>query len=216
LLIEVLLGLQVTGEHEAVELFGAAQFNIGTDFNAVPCLHDGVQAFMQKDGTLFAVAFGKVVACEQLSDGDATAEAENICEGHAAEPVSVAMHFGSLQIDNFADLVEVVAGIVFDFVGCEPFAASFVAAAGVTHECRVVADDNHGLMSEVLKLAELSQGYGVTQVHVDSGRINPVLHSQWNAGVTAVLQFFPEFILGDDFFDAASNQAELFFDGGKA
>ena len=64
------------------------------------------------------------------------------------------MDLGAVEVDDPADLAEVVLGVGLDlFLG--QLGAGLVAAGGVADEGGIVADDDDGRVTEVLELAEL-------------------------------------------------------------
>ena len=70
-------------------------------------------------------------------------------------------------------------------------------------------------MSQILKLSHLAERYGVPQMHVNACRVDAVLDSQRNPGIGALLQFFPQFFLRHDFFDATGDDSKLVVNGRK-
>ena len=107
--------------------------------------------------------------------------------------------------------VEIVAGVGLHlFLG--QLGAGLVAARGVAHQGRVVADDDDGRVAQVLKLAQLAQGNGMPQVHVDAGRVDAVLHAQRAVLADRPLQLLEEFGLRDDLLDPAFQDRKLFGD----
>ena len=87
------------------------------------------------------------------------------------------MDLGAVEVDQPADLAEVVLGIGLDlFLG--ELGAGLVAARGVADEGGVVADDDHGRVTEVLELPEFPERHGMAEVNVDPGRVDAVLDPQ--------------------------------------
>ena len=129
-----------------------------------------------------------------------------------AEPVAVVVHLGLVDVDDLADLLQVIAGVGLDLLRGQP-GAGLVAAAGVADQGGVVADDQHRLMAQFLEQAQLAQRHGVAEVDVDAGRVDAVLDAQRLAGLDAALQLLPQLGLGHDLLDAAADQGQLFIDG---
>jgi hypothetical protein len=74
---------------------------------------------------------------------------------------------------------------------------------------REVADDEHGLMAEILELPELAQHDGVAQVEVRPARVAAELDDERPAGLLGLLQLLGEGVFGEDLLDAAANLFEL-------
>ena len=122
------------------------------------------------------------------------------------------MDLGSAHVDDPADLVEIVDGVGFDlFLG--ELGARLVAAGGVADQGGVVADDDDGRVAQLLKLPELAQGDGMTEVDVDAGRVDAVLDAQGAVFADRAFELVEELRLGDDLLDPALEDQELFGDG---
>src|SRR5207245_5319251 len=77
--------------------------------------------------------------------------------------------------------------------------------ARVANQGSEVADDQHRLVPEVLKLAQLHQRHGVPEMNVRGGRIHPELHAQRPTG----LETREQLLLGKDARHAAPQRREL-------
>lgn len=51
------------------------------------------------------------------------------------------------------------------------------------------------------------------EMHIDAGRINSVFNPQRCTGLAALFELLTQFVLRDNFLDAALNQLQLFVDG---
>ncbi len=63
--------------------------------------------------------------------------------------------FGSVEVDDPADLAKIILRVVLDLLLGQR-GAGLVAAGGVADEGRVIADDDDGRVPKVLELAELT------------------------------------------------------------
>src|SRR5262249_14990005 len=63
------VALQVPHDHQAKELLAAAQLDIGSDFYAVPALHQRIETFMQINGGAGLPPFGEIVAFQDPLHG---------------------------------------------------------------------------------------------------------------------------------------------------
>lgn len=86
--------MEVAADEDVEELVGAADFDVGADFDGVPTLHDGVLEFVEADFLAGVDAVAEVLALEHLLKGDAGVEFEDFLVGHFAEPVAVVDDFG--------------------------------------------------------------------------------------------------------------------------
>ena len=118
---------------------------------------------------------GEILSGRDLREGHQAGEVENLEKGPLREPVAVVMNLGLGEVDDLADLIEVVLG-VFGHLGFGQARTGFVAARGVAHQGGVVSDDDDGGVAEILKLPELSERNGVAKVNADAGRVDAVLH----------------------------------------
>ena len=133
-------------------------------------------------------------------------------ERHLAEPVAVVRDFGAVDVDDLADLKEIILGVGLDLFRREA-GARLVAAAGVADEGGVVADDEDGLMAEFLEQPQLAQRHGMAEMDVDAGRVDAVLDAQRLAGLDAAFELAAQVGLRRDLLGAAADQFELFIDG---
>src|SRR5262249_13692931 len=115
------------------------------------------------------------------------------------------------QVDDLADLVEVVPGVLGDLLLGQP-GPRLVAPGGVADERGVVADDDDGRVPEVLELPQLAQGDGVAEVDADAGRVDAVLDAEGRPGRRRAAELLQELVLGDDLVDPAPEDLELFPD----
>ncbi len=125
------------------------------------------------------VAFLEGVAFEHAGDGHFLAEFEGIDEGHGVEPFGVVADFDFIggHVEDFAGLGEVGFGVLFDLLGGED-GAGFLFAGGVADHGGGVADDEDGLVAEVLELAHFAEDDGVAEVEVGGGGVHAELDAE--------------------------------------
>ncbi len=90
------------------------------------------------------------------------------------------------------------------------FRTGFAPIGGIADQGGVIADDQHGLMAQLLEQPQLAQRNGVAQMNVDAGRIDAVLDAQRLTGLDAVSEFADQFVTRLDLLDAALDQCQLF------
>ena len=124
------------------------------------------------------------------------------------EPVAVVVHLRAGEVDDPADLGEVVAGVGLDLL-LGQLRSGLVTARRIAHQRGVIADDDDGGVAQVLELTQLAQRNRVPEVHVDARRVDTILHPQRAILADGSLQFLEEFGLGDDLLHAALEDLEL-------
>ncbi len=129
---------------------------------------------MEEDGRFEFQSFREVVPRQKLGDGHFAAELQDVGKRHFREPIAVADDLGPRKVEHAAQLAEISGGVLFDAFGREA-GPRRVAAAGIADSGRVIADNNDRLVSQLLELANLSHGDRVPQVHVNAGRVDPIL-----------------------------------------
>ena len=144
--------------------------------------------------------------------GDFARQAEDVEEAEAAEPVAVGAHLRLVDVDDLAHLLQVIAGVALDLFLRQP-GARLVTAAGIADERGVIADNQDRLMAEFLEKLELPQGHGMSEMHVDAGRIDAVLHAQRLAGGDAALQLLAQIGEWLDLLGSPANELDLFING---
>ena len=119
------------------------------------------------------------------------------------------------QVDHLTDLMEVVLRVGFHFLGGQLFAPRVIAPARVSHQSRVVADDDHRLMTQLLELAQFSEWHRVAEMDINAGRIDAVFDPQWFAGLSALGQLRCQFLFRHDLLDTTPDDGQLFVNGQK-
>src|SRR5207247_578560 len=102
------VALQVAADHQAEKLLAAAKLDIRVNLHAVAALHERVKTFMQINRRPRFQPLGEVVALQHALHGDLAGQAEQIEKTEAAEPVAVVTHLGPVDVDDLADLLEII------------------------------------------------------------------------------------------------------------
>lgn len=203
--------LQLAADEEIELLVVAAEFDIGLEGNRVIALGEGVEEFVNRDGGVIGVAFGEVVPLEDAGHGVVGAETDDVFELHAFEPAGVEVHFRLFGIEDFEDLRFVGFGVAIDVFAGERGAGE-VATGRVADEAGHVADQEDDLMAEVLEVLHLPEQYGMAQMKIGGGGVEPSLHTQRAA------QFEPlsEILFPDHFREAFAKVGDLFVDRNRS
>ncbi len=206
--------LEVAADEVVEGLISAAEFDVGFDHDGVPALHEGVHEFVDVDGFAGFVAFLEGVAFEHSCDGHFLAELEGIDEGHFVEPFGVVAEFDFFggHVEDFSGLFEVGFGVGIDLFAGED-GAGFLFAGGVADHGGGVADDEDGLVAQILELAHFSEDDGVTEVKVGSGGIHAEFDAELTAGAGGVFEAFLQFLGGIDVVGAGEEELHLLIDG---
>ena len=98
------------------------------------------------------MSLGEILAGGDLREGHVTGQVEDVEERPGREPVAVVVDLGPVEVDDPADLAEVVLGDWSTWSFGE-LGTGLVAAGGVADQRGVVADDDDGRVTQVLELA---------------------------------------------------------------
>src|SRR5207248_66074 len=95
----------------------------------------------------------------------------------AAKPIAIADDFGPGNINDLADLLQIILSIGFDLFNRET-RARLIAAAGIAHQGRIVAEDEHGMVAQFLEQAQLAKRHRMAEMDIDPRRIDTVLDAE--------------------------------------
>ena len=109
-------------------------------------------------------------------------------------------------------MLQVIARVSFHLLGREA-RPGLVAAARIADQGGVIADDQHRLVAELLKKAQLAQWHGMAEVNINPRWINAILDAERLAGLYAALQFLAQLGLRNNLVNAAANHGDLFVNG---
>ncbi len=175
---------------EVVEkLVRAADFDVAPHFDGIAPLQERIQKFDDGNRRFRGVALGEVVAFEHPRDGHLAGKLQRVEHRHFAEPLAVAAHFGLFGIENFERLVEVGFRVLVDFLFRQN-RASGGTTGRIADARREVADDEHRLVTELLKLAQLVEDDHVPEREVGARRIDAELHAEFFPRLEAFKKLF--------------------------
>ena len=201
-----LFALEVATHEDVEKLIGAADFHVGADDHGIPALHDRVLDFVEMDGLAAVDAAFEILALEHLLEGHAGVEFHDLLKGHHLEPFAIEDGARAAGIEDFESLRLEAFGVAHDLV-VRKLRARFRAAGGVADHRGEVADDEDGLVAEILKLPELLQRDGEAEVNVRRGGIDAELDIER----AAEPEFGEQVLFADDFRGAAFQDFELLF-----
>jgi hypothetical protein len=200
------LPLEVSANEDVEQLVCAAEFNVGLNHDGIPSLNDGVLDFVETHGIASVDTISEVFAMEHLLEGHAAVETDDVNEGHFGEPVAVEDDLGFLAVEDFEGLFAEGLCISEHFFATE-LGPRFGATGRVANHGCEVADDEDGLMSELLELAEFFEADGEAEVDVGSGGID----AEFDVEGASEAQFCQKFVFGEDFCGASAKGFELGF-----
>ena len=151
----------------------------------------------------------EVVALQHTLHGDLAGQAEHVEEIEAAEPFTVITDLCFVDVDDFGDLLKIIAGIGLDLFLSEA-RARLIAAARVADQGGAVADDEHRLVAQFLEEPQLAQGDGVAEMNVNAGGVDAVLDAEGLAGLDAALELLTQLGLRLDLVNTAADERQLF------
>jgi hypothetical protein len=178
--------LDVTPEQQVELLIGAAQLDVGANGDGVVALEQRIEELQHRDRGVRGEPLGEVLALDDLSDGRSPRETEQVLHGHR-EPLAVAAHLDPLAIEHCERLLDIRARVGVDLLRGDD-RSRLGAAAGVAHPRRVVTDDQHHGVTEVLELPQLAQNDGMAEVDVGGRRVDAELRAQRTLQPELVLQ----------------------------
>ena len=176
------------------------------DHHGVPALHNRVLQLVQAHRLLLVETRPKILALEHLLEGHPRIEFHHLLKGHHLKPLAVEDRAGALRVEDFIGLLLEGARIFHHLVVGE-LRAGFRAARGIADHRGEVADDEDGVVAEVLELPQFREPDGEAEVDVRRGRIDAELHVQR----AAKAQFREQFRFGDDLRGTAFEDGELVF-----
>ena len=109
--------------------------------------------------------------------------------------------------EDLADLRDVGLGVGVDDLAGE-HRAKLVSARRIADPRGVIADDDDGLVSPLLKLADDFHRHGVAKRHIRRGRI----HAELDAELLSLRELRAQFRVGNDPLGAARELMQLFVD----
>ncbi len=209
--LHALVALQVAPDQQIELLVRPADLHVGPHHHRVVALHERIQELVYADGGLLFVAVLEIVAFQHPRHRHLGRQPHHVREAHQAEPVAVAHDLQPLHVQDLAGLFEIRLRIGQHlFVG--ELGAGLALAGRVADHAGVVADDQHGLVSQVLEHAQLSQRHGVAQVKIGDGRVHAQLDAQRFAGLRGPVELLRQFLLRENLDHAAPNHGQLLFD----
>jgi hypothetical protein len=200
------LPLEISADEDVEQLICAAEFDVGLNHDGIPSLNDGVLDFVKTHGITSVDAISEVLAMEHLLEGHAAVETDDVNERHFGEPVPVEDDLGFFAVENFEGLFPEGFCISEHFFAAE-LGPGFGASGRVANHGGEVADNEDGLMSQLLELAEFFETDGEAEVNVGSGGVD----AEFDVEGASEAQFGEEFVFGEDFSGTAAESLELGF-----
>src|SRR5579884_2035731 len=157
------------------------------------------------------IAIGEVVALQNARDAVTGAKANDVLRRERREPFAVEFDLSFLRIENLEDLSLVGFSIRGNLVACErgPRGA---APARVANHPGEIADEKNNHVAEVLKMLQLSQQDGVSQMQVRRSWIESGFHAQRRFGLTRERELVPQLFLANDLDSPFAKIFELMFE----
>ena len=143
--------LEIATDQNVEELVSPSQFDVRFDHDRVPALHDRILDFMGMNGLLPIDSLTKIFALEHLLQGDAAVEPDHFFVSHLAEPIPIEDDLGAAGIEDLESLLAIGLGVGLHFGGGE-MRSGGGAAARIPDQPGEIANDEDGLMSQILEL----------------------------------------------------------------
>ncbi len=180
-------------------MIGTAQLDVGLDGHRVLRLGQRVQKLVYADGRAGRVALLKVVALQHPRHRVRAGQLNHVAKRHGLQPLRVVHDARLFGVENLRGLLEIRPPVFARLLKGER-RARLGAATWVANHPGEVANDEHGLMPQVLKLPQLAEHHRMPDVEIGTARVAAELNSQGRAGSFGPLQLFHEGGLRHDVF----------------
>ena len=137
--------------------------------------------------------FAEILALENLLQGDAAVQPDDLFKRHRSKPIAIANRFGADRIENLEGLLAVTFRIGQHFL-VRQVRPRCRSTARITDHSGKIADNKYRLVAEILELAQLSQNDRVAEMNIRTRWIDTEFHAQRSAE----RQFFAQLDLADD------------------
>ena len=188
MLRQTLFLLKIAPDQNVEKLIGPTELDIGLHHDRVPALHDRILNFVGANRLLLLDPLAKIVALEHLLERHPAVEANDVFETHLSKPIAIENSFGSRRIENLKCLLAIGCGVRHHFFARQLRARGRTPTRVPDHPGEI-ADDKNSLMTEILKLPQLSEDDRVAEVNVGTGWIDAELDAQWPAKRDLFTQF---------------------------
>src|SRR5512135_304476 len=203
--------LQLAPDQQVELLIRSAKLHVGLHRHRVIALHEGIEELVHCDRLVGPEALAEIVALEHARDGVACREPNDSLGTELVGPRGIEQDFGLFRIENLEYLLAVGRRIAGDLVARER-RARLVLARGVADHAGEVADQELHLVAEFLKMPQLVDDHGVTEVQVGRRRVQAELDTQ----PPAARQLARELFLDEQFVTAALDELHRIADGSLA
>ncbi len=146
--------LQLASHQQVKFLVSAAQFDIRLECHRVIALHQRIDEFVDRDGLVALVAFGKIIALQHLRDGVRSRQLDQIHRAEFVHPGRVEHDLGFFRIQHLEYLVA-IGLCVFHHLLTRQGRTRGIFAARVADHPGEVTDQKQRVMAEILQLAHL-------------------------------------------------------------
>src|SRR5271170_3608631 len=172
--------LQLAADQHVELLIGAANLEIGFERDRVVSLDNGIKQFVQEQRLLGREPLLEIVALENTGDAHLGGNLDQTAYTEVIHPFAVETDLGQVAIENLERLVAIGIGVALDLFARQRLARLGSAGRIANHRGEVADQENYGV-ARVLKIAQLLEREGVTQMQVGRGRIHPELDPERTA-----------------------------------
>src|SRR5262249_12716024 len=143
-------------------------------------------------------------ALEHARDRPSRSKPDQPGSPELVRPLGVEEDLGAIGIENLEDLILVGLRVVQDLLARKRRARFFLSAR-VPHHAPKIADQELNVMTQILKLPQLIDDHGVTEVEIRRGWVHPELDPQMAAG----FELLPQLRLNDQLVASTLDQFQL-------
>ena len=140
------------------------------------------------------------------------AEPHHVVTRHFAEPFAVVADFGFLAVENFVNLGEIGLSVRI-YLLARQWRPRFRLPGGIADHRRKIADQENCRVAHILKMLQLAQHHGVTQMNIRRRGIHAEIRAQRLSRLGRLLELRPKLALGNNFRRAFSQVRNLFVNG---
>ncbi len=148
---------------------------------------------MGADRLLIVDPLAEIFALEHLLQRNTAVQSDDLFKRHRSKPIAVANRFGAGRIENLEGLLAVTFRIGQHFLVRQVWPRCRSAARIADHSGKI-ANNEHCLVAEILKLPQFSQNDRVAEMNIRTRWIDTEFHAQGSAE----REFFAQLNFADD------------------
>src|SRR5690242_8077990 len=179
--------LQFTAHQQIEFLVSAPEFDICLKCDRIVALDQGIQKFVNGNGLITSIAFSKIVTLQHARHSVSGSQFYQVSGIGSIHPGGVEYHFSLLGLEYAENLVLIRLRIL-DYLFARESRTSCILATGITDHAREIADQEEGMMAQILKMTHFIEQDSMAQMQIGCRRIKARLDSEGPVGSELLLQ----------------------------